>query len=292
MANAQTRCERTATRQITKFDKQIAAADTRFSERRNKMIAAHLATVTDPAERERVEEAFTDVLTPYNFEKWLGNSRKQKAHVREKASDESAKKCEIGKSTAEFFDETVDEYEVFQARALDALEDRIAIETVGPDEGLAVMAMYIDGPIMRLTLDRRGSMGGGRLWKDLPQGQYFRVIKLPAGDYQWTTVRSMRVFTRNLWADSQVYYFDLREDDLAFRIEPGKLNFTGVFLFSGSAVRASAELKDRSSIVMRLVENRYPDLLEKFPVFNGAVPDDGYLQFFIEERRLAAEAAP
>ncbi|MEO1035098.1 MAG: hypothetical protein AAFX44_05995 [Pseudomonadota bacterium] len=292
IADAQTKCQRRATKQIAKFDAQVDKLQGRYEEKHERLVTGYLDDISSTDERDRLAATFQAAIDEYDFDAFLANSRQLKDEIREATADGASGPCKVGDSTEDFFKRTVEALETYQDSALEALQDRIDIENVGPGEGLAVIAMYIEGPVMRLTLDKRGSMTGARAFNELPEGQFFRVIKLPAGEYQWTTVRSRRVFTYSYWADSTVYYFDFRDADMAFRVEPGKLNFTGVFMYTGSGQRARADLKDRSSIVMRIIENRYPELLERYPVFNGAVPEDTYLQFFVDERRQEQEAAP
>ena len=291
-AFADTKCKRRADKQIAKFDSEVANSQQRFQGVWAERADGYLGSVSDPADRERLSREFAQLEAEYDFNAFLAQSRQLKSEMRAATAPDAQGPCKIDRRTDTFFDNTLDGLDELEEAALEALDDRIAIQSVGPKEGLVVLAMYIDGPMMRLTLDKRGSMTGARAFNNLPQGQFFRVIKLPAGEYQWTTMRFRRELTRNYWADSTTYYFDFRDAELAFRVEPGKLNFTGVLMYSARGNYAEADIKDRSSIVMRLMENRHPDLLAKYPSFNGAVPDDSYLQFFLDERRALQEAAP
>ncbi|MEM1262359.1 MAG: hypothetical protein AAGH76_08175 [Pseudomonadota bacterium] len=280
--SAATKCQRIAIKQIAKFDKQLAKVQARFEERRNRLVDGYLQHIDDTDRRDALAADLEAVVDGFELDDVLSRSREKKSVLTEFIAADEPEACKAGDGSAYIFDRTIEVLGVNHETALEALQDRIDIETVGPNEGLVVLAMYIDGRVMRLTLDKRGSMTGARAFKNVKVGQFFRIIKLPAGEYQWTTVRTSEELTRSYFADRTLYYYDFRDRDLSFKVEPGKLNFTGVLMYSGSGY---ADIKDRTSIVMRLVENRYPEFLERYPAVNGLVPGDKYLDFFLSEKR-------
>jgi hypothetical protein len=52
------------------------------------------------------------------------------------------------------------------------------------------------------------------------------------------------------------------------------------------------ELHDRLTIVMSLLEERMPDLMDEFEMANGLNVDDQFLDFYIDQRRELRSAPP
>ncbi len=160
-------------------------------------------------------------------------------------------------------------------------EERIDFESLEEDEGLAIIAFYAHGDVSSARINRLGSLTGS-IELELPgRGEHVRLLKLPAGDYEWQRVRQEAWFNK--------YFFELGHRDQRFSVLPGKLNITGVFIYESTGRYASTSLNDRPAIVLRLIEQRFPELLDRFDLANGMVPEDRFIDVYLAEKRAIAE---
>ena len=163
------------------------------------------------------------------------------------------------------------------------ISDRLDLEKLADDEGLVIIAFYSFGTASSISINRLGAMTGGIDFGPVNNEEYFRVLRVKAGEYRWERIR------QELWTGD--YFYDLGRRNLTFTVEAGKLNYTGVFIFRPSGNFARSSLNDRTSIVLLILKQRFPDLLERFELANGLIPDDRFMDFYLaEERRLRAEA--
>ena len=73
---------------------------------------------------------------------------------------------------------------------------------------------------------------------------------------------------------------------MTFEVEAGKLNYAGVFIYEMSGFNwASGTLNDRLTVVLTVMEQRFPELLEQYEVANGLFPDDRFVQFYLQEKQ-------
>ncbi len=170
--------------------------------------------------------------------------------------------------------------------ALEDIQNRFDIRTMDDDEGLAIIAFYTFGRVSEIKIDRVGALGGGHEFGPLLEGQHFEVVKLKAGTYEWDRI------TRQVFFYEQ--YMDYSDRDLQFTVSPGVLNYTGVFIFKIDGSLASGTLNDRTSIVLHVLEQNYPGLIETFDIVNGLVPEDRFIEFYFSEKNAleAADDAP
>ncbi len=160
---------------------------------------------------------------------------------------------------------------------------RLDLELLDDDEGLVVIAFYSFGPASSISINRLGALTGGIEFGPVNNDEYFQVLRVKAGEYRWERIRQEFGISR--------YFYDLGHRDLTFTVEPGKLNYTGVFTFRPRGTTARSSLNDRTSIVLLILEQRYPNLLERFEIANGLVPDDRFIDYYLaEERRQRAES--
>jgi len=157
------------------------------------------------------------------------------------------------------------------------VEERIEIDKLGDGEGLVVIAAYAFGYAETIKVNRLGSLFGGFTIGPLFNAQHFRVHRLQAGNYSWDEV------TRSV-PRGRVFH-DFSEDELVFGVEAGKLNYTGVFVYDVRGDYAGAEIEDRAAIVLTILEQRYPELLENYEIANGLVPEDDFIDFYLTEKR-------
>ena len=162
----------------------------------------------------------------------------------------------------------------------DAVVERYEIEHLGPEEGLVAIAFNTNVAVDIVRINRRGSLLGSIWFGPVFPGEYFRVVKMRAGEYNWDEITQRLGYAKRL--------FDLSKRDSRFTIEAGKLNYAGVFLFEVSAggyYRSS--LNDRQTIVLTILDQRYPELLEQYEIANAIHPDDRFIEYYLEQKRLA-----
>ena len=176
----------------------------------------------------------------------------------------------------------VDSFELGLNTSLEDIENRIDIRTMDDDEGLAIIAFYTYGNVDEITINRVGALGGGHEFGPLLPGQHFEVVKLKAGEYEWDRVTRRMFFSRQ--------YMDYSDRELRFTVSPGVLNYTGAFIFRMDGNLASGSLNDRTSIVLRVLEQEYPGLIGTVEIVNGLVPEDRFIDFYFREKS-ALEAA-
>lgn len=157
------------------------------------------------------------------------------------------------------------------------VEERIEIDKLDDGEGLVVIAAYAFGYAETIKVNRLGSLFGGFTIGPLFNAQHFRVHRLRAGNYSWDEV------TRSV-PRGRVFH-DFSDDELVFTVEADKLNYTGVFVYDVRGEFARAEIEDRAAIVLTILEQRYPELLENYEIANGLVPEDDFIDFYLSEKR-------
>ena len=161
--------------------------------------------------------------------------------------------------------------------AREDFEERVGFESLKKNEGLAIIAFYAHGAVTSARINRLGALTGS-IELDLPgRGEHVRLLKLPAGEYEWQRLRQEWGFSK--------YFFNLGHRDLRFTVFPGKLNVTGVFIYESQGRYASTSLNDRPAIVLRLIEQRFPELLDRFELANGMVPEDRFIDVYLAEKR-------
>ncbi len=160
---------------------------------------------------------------------------------------------------------------------------RLDLETLDDDEGLVIIAFYSFGIASSVSINRLGALTGGIEFGPVNNAEYFRVLRVKAREYRWERIR------QEFWPTG--YFYDLGSSNLTFTVEPGKLNYTGVFIFRPRGERARNTLNDRTSLVLLILKQRYPYLLERLELANGLIPDNRFIDFYLaEERRLRTES--
>ncbi|MCP3863362.1 MAG: hypothetical protein GY923_21685 [Aestuariibacter sp.] len=180
----------------------------------------------------------------------------------------------IAEANAEKFAKITDEIIV-------SLEKRVVLEVLEPDEGLAAIAAYSHGVAPQITLKGERFLDGLIRIGPLFQSQHFELMKLKQGKYTWDRVKLG-------WSSNGTVptytFFDFADKDLSFEVNPGHLNFTGVFEFDRVRDKAGADLLDRPAIVLQSLEQQYPYLLKRLAWYNALAPDDPFLDFYYTKR--------
>lgn len=197
-----------------------------------------------------------------------------------KGADDENFRCPDHGATEDWARRRSERLEGVLEEAREEFEERIGFESLDEDEGIAIISFYAYGAVTSARINRLGSMFGS-IELDLPGvGEHLRFLKLPAGDYEWQRVRQD-------WGFSG-YFYELGHRDLRFSVLPGKLNITGVFIYESRGQYATTSLNDRPAIVLRLLEQRFPELLERFELANGMVPEDRFIDVYLAEKRSLA----
>ncbi len=161
-----------------------------------------------------------------------------------------------------------------------AVADRMDIERLGPDEGLVVILMYVEGVAEQVDINRLGAIGGGIRFGPIRNKDFFRVFKVKAGNYRWHSIWYKSWFGRTI--------AHLRHSETDFTVVAGKLNYSGVFIYkSERAMGYSTKVADRTSVVLSLLESRYPELVDEFAVHNGLTSDNRFIDFYFNEKQAA-----
>ncbi len=169
------------------------------------------------------------------------------------------------------------------------VEERLDIEELAPDEGLVILALNSDEFIHHARINRAGSITGSITFGPVRPGEYFRVIRARGGDYVWEEIMQRRMMQNpNTWKTYEgKRLYRLGKHNFRFTVEPGKLNYVGVFTLDtiqNSYYRAN--FNDRLAIVVTALEQRYPGLLEQHEFANGLYPDDRFADFYLAEKQL------
>jgi len=154
--------------------------------------------------------------------------------------------------------------------ALDAAEQ---LPQLGQDEGLAIVAIYSQGYAEKIKLNGPG-FGNNQSYGPLIDAQHFDVQKLKAGKYTWDKV--VEKVGESLRRTS-----DLSELNLSFEIIPGKLNYIGLLMFESNGSTYSAKVLNRTSIILSIMKQDFPQYIDNYPVVNGIYPDDQYVEYFL-----------
>jgi dipeptidyl aminopeptidase/acylaminoacyl peptidase len=136
---------------------------------------------------------------------------------------------------------------------------------LGANEGLALFEIDIDSELKNIRLDRMGSIFSFPKIENLPAGIYTRLLRLPAGEYQFSTFNAQ--------------YFKWEFDDVLnskFRVEAGKINYVGaVQSDSYGFFGRTLSIENRAMSSRASVERDFPGLLKQFQWrYTGESTDD------------------
>lgn len=165
----------------------------------------------------------------------------------------------------------------------DDVENRLGLFTPDEDEGLAILAFKSLGYAERIRINRRGSIIGRVEFGPVSNSTHFEVIRLKAGEYNWDEVSRRMGDTR--------YFHDYSDSDFTFSITAGKINYIGLFVYDVTGRMARGSLNDRPSVILPLLEEKYPELIGHFEITNGLVPEDRFIDFYLAQRERHAESA-
>ena len=186
--------------------------------------------------------------------------------------------CWKANNVRKAFRKNLERYEESLKEIERVTKERLGIENLRSDEGLVVILFYARGRAERVIIDRMGALGGGITFGPVWDGDYFRVLKAKAGTYRWHSVT-------NKFFRSRVISH-LKKSELDFTVEAGKLNYVGAFLYRTEGFfRYRTEVFDRASVLLSLLEDQYPELLDSIELRNGLNSENRFIQFYLNEKR-------
>ena len=147
-----------------------------------------------------------------------------------------------------------------------------ALPVLASDQGILVVHVHTDVPIRKLQISQWTALS------DLPKGEHLRLLALGVGGYRWSGVVIPA-------GEGDVSFRIPREEFFEFRVEPGRINYPGELTFRGKTQKKSVEVspivfRNRSALMLRMLRERFPVLLERYqPVYTGQ-KSDGYLEYF------------
>ena len=188
--------------------------------------------------------------------------------------------CFNRKSLKWNFDNRLDSYKSRLKLLTELIENRLELEDLRDNEGLLIVAINSNAYIDSVQINRLGSLIGGFDFGPVANKVYFQVLKVREGRFRWGTVTQRVLFGRTM------HKFSDREYD--FEVLAGKLNYAGLFDFDQLGFGYSrGMLHDRPAIVLAILEERYPELLEQYEIANGLVPNDPFIPFYLAEKSAA-----
>lgn len=139
------------------------------------------------------------------------------------------------------------------------------VPTLSAGEGLLVVGIDSNMPLVRVKVRKDNATFGGGDMKDLPEGRSLRLYALPAGRYEWSQLRPLRYLN-----------YDLRRDpEFEFVIEPGRINYAGDLQFRAKTVRDSTfHIANRSLGVIDWLKKEHPQVYAAYALtYTGHYPD-------------------
>ena len=134
--------------------------------------------------------------------------------------------------------------------------------------GISMNRIYFES----IKLDGGGSLFYAHTFDsdDLNEAVNYELIKLPEGRYFWKFI---------MLANNRRYEFGKKEFPMT--VEAGRVNYGG--LFFGEQLernRSYFKLLNRATTAIKIAEERYPDLLARYPMRYGAPGDDPFVDYY------------
>jgi hypothetical protein len=195
----------------------------------------------------------------------------------------SSSRCPSRDTVRSSYDSNLSSYEELLKEVQEAIENRLDAKELAQNEGLWLVVIQTQASIDIANVSRRGSVGGHTLFSIQP-GRYVRLVRLKEGVYDWDKLQ---------WGSGRFrIWAELKPGEKSFEIKRGKVNYAGVLDVRIRGRGLYTELHDRLTIVMSLLEERMPDLMDEFQMANGLNVDDQFLDFYIDQRRELRSVPP
>jgi len=157
-------------------------------------------------------------------------------------------------------------------RALDPAADPISL-----DENEGILVVHIRTQV-KLASIRVAGASPQEIATDLPAGEHLIFLAAAKGQYSWQRI------VRKI--PPSTYYWNLRDrhGEWNFTVEPGRINYPGVFEIGGSEPRISLRLRtfNRSAMALADLKRRYPAMVERFPMRYAGSRRDDFLDYYLE----------
>lgn len=185
--------------------------------------------------------------------------------------------CWSSSNVKRLFKQNFDRYERNLEDIRVEIRDRLNIESIGPNEGLVAILFYAEGEAQQVDIDRLGAIGGSIQFGPVTDRDYFRILKVKAGRYRWHSIRN-RYGRMTSTAHMRGFKYD-------FTVEAGKLNYVGVVTYTGNLYDVfKTNMVDRTSVILSLIDSRYPGMLQTIDLSNGLDGDNRFIEFYKRER--------
>lgn len=144
-----------------------------------------------------------------------------------------------------------------------------------PDEGILVVHVRTNTPVLLLEF------GWAPAASDLSEGEHLLLLAVDAGAHSWSQVTvDAATFSvverRTASGEATLTYqqsargsgrLEFRGEKMGFRVEAGRVNYPGMLLLDRTAVyEMDAQLIDRTASALAQLEERFPELLARYPV--------------------------
>lgn len=201
----------------------------------------------------------------------------------------SRKYCDDQETLENWLERRVEYYQKLIVRIAESISSRVELESIEENEGLAIISAYSYGVAPKMTLVGDGLLNSIKIGP-LVYDQHFEIRKLSRATYRWERVElgfdgfALQDSNIDVAGTTTYSFYDFVDEDFSFKVEPGKLNFAGVFIFEQKDGGARGDLYDRSSILIRLLEEQYPYLLTRYEWHNALAPADPFLEYYYTQR--------
>ncbi|BBM03551.1 hypothetical protein [Microbulbifer sp. GL-2] len=148
------------------------------------------------------------------------------------------------------------------------------IEPLSPGEGYAVLALVISGEVPKsVKIQTPKLFGKSYLFEDLSDGNNFKIIRLPAGEYRWTKVTT----NRNS-------YYKIKEKEFNLNIQEGSINYGGHLTINTNWQFETAEFDyiNRTSQTIEELEKCCLTLLNEYPLLFTERAKDPFIKFYFD----------
>ncbi len=146
---------------------------------------------------------------------------------------------------------------------------------LAPNQGILVVHLSTNTPIKRLTFGFGGEI------VDLPAGEHVAVFVTSSGNFSWRKIE--------LPGAIRPRFYMHRAEKQRFSVESGRISYSGMLqLQREHGWRLWFRTVDRSAVAVGMLRERYPKLMERYPiVYTGTGRN-----VFLEHHRAALREGP
>jgi hypothetical protein len=150
--------------------------------------------------------------------------------------------------------------------------------SLGRSEGILVVHIRTQ---VALDSIKVAGVAAHRIGGGLKQGEYLWFLAATAGNYRWIGLEKKIGPYTYRWA------LDGPDAEWNFTIEPGKINYPGVFVVEGKEGSPALRIHTINQAAIAFAELRqgHPALLERFPMRYAGSRRDDFLDYYLEARR-------